>query len=207
MSRITEPATLITDWLLGILGFACAYGLYNVFTKTNSFALLVWVAMFCAVSISACIGGIYHGFHTHMHVRTSARLWKITVYIAVLGNALLAGASALSFLSGTLFFVFLAGVFLKFIYVSVVLSRTDSFHIVIYDALVSMGIMLALYSIYASSAVFVLMVLSIGISLLAGVVQFFLLSLSRHFNHNDMFHVIQMVAWVFMYKALLEQFI
>lgn len=78
---ITEPATMITDYVLAVFG-----GLYFFLLKGNNhFGLRkpvkLWAIGFLVSAFAAIVGGTFHGFATYFGPGTSKALWNVTVFL------------------------------------------------------------------------------------------------------------------------------
>jgi hypothetical protein len=75
--RITEPVTMLTDYVLALAGIAFAIGLVWFGPPARSTTL--WIIAFAAGAVAAAVGGTFHGFASYMEESTRRRLWNITV--------------------------------------------------------------------------------------------------------------------------------
>ncbi|HUP49516.1 MAG TPA: hypothetical protein VNA04_12075 [Thermoanaerobaculia bacterium] len=169
-----EPMTVATDSLL-----ALAAALFGV--RLWRAGPLAWALAFFATAAAAVLGGTYHG-------TAWQPLWKPTVYaVGVASLFLLAGL-------GRPFAIF--GIAKFFLY-GLWMAVHDDFVYVIADygltllvvgghALVTWGRRRASFAPWLLG--------SIAVSLVAAAVQQSGFALHRHFNHNDLYHLIQIVA-------------
>src|SRR5687767_11148605 len=72
--RITEPATMLTDFLIAAICVAFAVGLERGISTLGS-ARGLWALSFAFTAIAAIIGGIGHGFVLHLGTTAKDRLW------------------------------------------------------------------------------------------------------------------------------------
>lgn len=207
MTRITEPTTLITDYLLGMAGFLFAYKLYTITQFQEASGLLLWVITFILLALAAFIGGTYHGFRIALGEKTSNNLWRITVYTVACTSVALLIAGAYSTTEGLWQIIIISIALLKFVVVLLTLAHSDQFRLVIYDYASSMLMLILLYALLAPTAVAVWMIGGILVSFFASAIQLLKISPSEHFNHNDLYHVIQIVALYLMYTAVSIQFL
>ncbi|HUP62816.1 MAG TPA: hypothetical protein VNA69_20615 [Thermoanaerobaculia bacterium] len=184
---VHEPMTLATDYLLCIVASVFAARLWRPFR--------LWALAFLFTAAASLLGGTYHGF---VHVLTplaASALWKATVYSVGLASFfLLAG-------SGRALAVVAA---IKLVVFATWMITHDEFLWVIADygtTLILVGAvqLVAWIKRRAPSARWVLG--SILVSVIGAVVQQQELALHRHFNHNDLYHVIQMVALWLLYRG------
>jgi hypothetical protein len=208
MDVITEPATLVTDYLLAAFTAMLAWRL----TSTGGAAQRWWALGFAATSVSGIAGGTVHGFRNVLHPLATAALWLLTLE----GLFVAAIAIVLATLAKT----------------AVSPRRRDVVTIVVcvayglYGSWVAMhprfglaiagygGALLVLTVVHvqrwlatrATESAF--MLAGVAVSAVAAAVQLAGLAPHRLFNHNDLFHVIQAGAvWLLYRGASLSEFV
>lgn len=192
---IAEPATLITDYLLGTLSVLLGARLLAVGRSSRQRSVTLWALALAAVAAASYAGGTYHGFRHEMHAELAALLWKATTISMGLASFLLLGAALCASFDRRARRWLLAAAALKLaVYVMWMLAH-DEFRFVIYE--------------YGSTLVIVILLVSTGqtngaaghrgyiasgivASIAAAIVQQSGIRLHRHFNHNDLMHVVQM---------------
>ena len=143
---ISEPTTLITDYLLAVVSTVFGFVLIRARTHRGS---LLWSIGFLTLAGAGLTGGSFHGFRLMMTDNAHRSLWNIT--------CLLIGASAAFMISGAII-----GPLSRY-------GRNTRWHAV--------GLILSI----------------VGVAIQQSHV-----SLHPNFNHNDIFHCIQIVAlWCF----------
>jgi hypothetical protein len=101
----------------------------------------------------------------------------------------------------------LAAATIKVLFYSIWMFRHNDFKYVIYDYVPSMlaVLFLAIYAFIKTKSPFaVWLIIGVVISFVAAGIQQSGLSLHRHFNHNDLYHVVQMVGLWFLYRSVLN---
>jgi hypothetical protein len=88
---LSEPTTLITDYLLAV--FSTVFGVVLFRARTHR-ATLLWSIGFLSLAVAGLTGGSFHGFRLMMSDSAHRSLWNIT--------CLLIGASAGFMISGAL---------------------------------------------------------------------------------------------------------
>ncbi len=166
--------TVATDYLLAIAAAIFGVRLWRAGAH-------MWALAFFATSAASLLGGTYHGL-------AYEALWKPTVYAVGLASLfLLIGL-------GPIFAIF---GFAKFILYAIWMATHDAFVYVIADY----GLTLLVVGAYAGAewirrrtraSLWILG--SIGGSVVAAAIQQSGFTLHRHFNHNDIYHLIQIVA-------------
>ena len=149
---ISEPTTLITDYVLAI--FSIVFGVVLLRSRTHRGTLL-WSIGFLSLAAAGLTGGSFHGFRLMMSESAHRSLWNVTL--------LLIGASAGFMISGAL-----TGPLSRY-------GRNTRWHAA-----------------------------GLAVSIAGLIIQQGHFSLHPSFNHNDLFHCVQIVAlWCFFRGAKL----
>ena len=199
-----EPTTAITDYILFILGVFFGWSTFAI--QDSQFHQL-WGTAFFSGGISGLLGGTSHGFGPRLEGIYQTIIWRATLIFVATTGLLLAMSSALIFVTGkgenALYIT--AGVLLIIYYNRI---RThDSFRSAVTFYLPLMGISLVGFIVaFFNYGMTGGLSISIGlaVSLAASWVQMMKISLHENFNHNDLFHVIQMLGMFLMYRGGLE---
>jgi hypothetical protein len=184
--RITEPTTMLTDYLLGALGVWLGWRLVRGGREAGEASRLFWGISFLAMAMAAIAGGTSHGFSSYLGGVEGTWLWKLTVFSIGLAGAAMLTAAVMARLIGAARVAALGLVVAKLAVYLAWMSVHDDFRFVIYDyvpAMLAVVILLALPGRHAAA------------------VQRSGFSLHRHFNHNDIYHVIQMVGLYVLYRG------
>lgn len=152
---ITEPTTMLTDYLLTGL---CLVFAWRLARGASGGSLGLWVGAFGVTAFAALAGGTAHGFRVPLGERFPL-VWSVTVGSIALGSLLLIAASVRS------------------------ISRSE--------ARDGRGRQAGIAWMKRA-----LVVTLAGLAVLVGK-----LSLHEHFNHNDLYHVVQMVGLYFLYRG------
>ena len=192
---IVEPATLITDYLLGTLSGVLGMRLLARSRLLTQVSIRFWALAFLAVAAASYAGGTFHGFRHEMGVNPAAMLWKATTISMGVASFFLLAAVLNAVFDGQVRRWLIAAAVVKLaIYVAWMLGH-DEFRFVIYE--------------YGSTLVIVFLLVFAGqtngaaghrgyiasgilVSIAAAVVQQSGIRLHQHFNHNDLMHVVQM---------------
>jgi len=202
--QIAEPTTMITDYLVAGLSVYFWWRLLIDSGKRQVIAERWWSWAFFATAIGALAGGTSHGFANHLGETGWLILWKTTIYaLATASLCLLVAALINTFRPGALRIV-LALAWLKFGLYALFMVRENSFDYVIYDYGSTMAVVLLLqmwgwfrHRHPASGWI----IAGILVSFAASQIQMSGWSLHPHFNHNDMFHVVQMLGLTLLYRG------
>jgi hypothetical protein len=199
---VAEPVTLLTDYALGAVTGYLAWKLYR--SQERQVSRRCWVAGFTALALAALVGGTHHGFTPYFGPVLLATTWKFTVYcVGIFGLAMLAG-SIVAVCRGAMRHALLAAAGLKFLAYAVVMFDRDAFAYVIADTGGAMLGLLLLHGWKAATqrdAASRWVLVALTLSALAAAVQYAGIALHAHFNHNDLYHVIQILAMLVFYRA------
>lgn len=192
-----EPATLITDYLLAALTLALGWRL----RRGEPPLARRWFARTLLLSaLSAFVGGSYHGLAPNFAADIAAIWWRAVLIVLSFVSAALA-LSWMHEIAPPIHhrWVRLVIVLKLVVFVMIALIK-PAFLIAIADY----GIALMAWLV----AALLLrrpwrgwMLTAIGLSAAAAAIKQLRFSPSPHFNHNDLFHVVQGVAFIAFYRA------
>lgn len=203
---ITEPMTIATDYAIAVVCVWFATRLIFSPDNRQHFSRWAWGAGFLFVAAGLLLGGTNHGFAFYLSRDTMSLIWRFAYYPAGLSMALfVAGTIASSFparrwrkvLHGLNVLGFL--VFATWVTIS-----DDNFLWVIIISAVSLGA-IALFQI----CVFVTeksesanwLIAGVLVSFLSAAVQQSGIDLHLYFNHNDLYHIVQMVGLYLLFRG------
>ena len=149
---ITEPATLVTDYLLAVAGIIFAILTFRL--KSSHRAMVLWILAFTCSAIAAFAGGTVHGFRAHLGASLEKGLWD----------------TAMIFIGATAAFL-----------VAATIASSLNQKEMLYVRWLKRGV---------------------TVSLLGFVIQKIGLAPSPHFNHNDLYHVIQIAGFWCLYQGI-----
>ncbi len=189
---MAEPTTMLTDYALAALGVILAAWLGG---RARPLPARLWAAAFVATALAAGVGGTLHGWGPALTLPTRAGLWNL-VYAGI-------GLGSFFMLAGLLFtvvprrgwplvLVVLALRLLAF----VVFTMAADFRYVMYDLVLTLSVLLgtALYGLARGEPSAPCVLFGVLLSLLGAFFQTEGLDLHPRFNHNDLFHVLEMAA-------------
>lgn len=198
--QITEPMTMATDYALAAVSATFSVLLFQNTGREQ--AVWFFAAALCATAVAALAGGTYHGFAPLLIGPTQTILWKATVYAIGIGSFFFLAAAIVASVRPPAREWLLAAAVLKLTVYLVWMTMHDDFRYVIYDYAPSMLAVLGLQAAdwrWQPGAPWI--VAGIVVSFAAAAVQQSGIRLHRHFNHNDLYHVIQMGAIWLLYKG------
>jgi hypothetical protein len=201
---ISEPTTLITDYLLGTLAECCALLLLRRNRALRQQSVQLWAYALIGTALASYVGGTYHGFQHTLGIAVASVLWKATTLAMGAASFFLLAAAFTAAFSGRDRRWLIGAAALKFIIYAVWMLGHDEFRFVIYDYGSTLAILLLLliaerttglsgHRAYIASGILV--------SIAAASVQQSGFRLHRHFNHNDLMHVIQMAGVWLLYQG------
>ena len=198
---ITEPATLLTDYLRGgITGWLgarlwCARGPHT--------SRLLWALALMALAFAAALGGSYHGFVTALEDRTAQILWKATVLAIGTGAFCMIAGSAWATSSGRVRGALVGLALFQLAAYTAWMLAHDDYGYVVADTAVAMAAVTVLHAraAWAGEDAARWMLAAVAVAVVAAAVQVSGFALHRHFNHNDLYHVIQVGAMTLFYKG------
>lgn len=199
---ITEPATMLTDYALALLTIYFAGQLLK--KKTGQRAVQFWSAAFLATAFAALAGGTSHGFALYLNDFAQTVIWKTTVYAIGIASFCMLAGTIIAAIKPPLQIWLVAASALKFLIYAIWMINHNDFKYVIYDYVPAMLAVLAL-QIYShlkpGEPAARWIVAGVLLSFFAAGVQQSGFMIHLHFNHNDLYHVIQMGAIYLLFRG------
>jgi hypothetical protein len=200
---LSEPTTTLTDYIIAVVAFIFAGLLLRVGYRRQQ-SICWWAAAFVGVAVAAALGGTCHGFVYWLSRAWNARLWQIMMYAL--------SFASVSMLVGTLFGCipakkrrwWLVGAIGKWVAVSVVLFQMPEFSWAAADYASAMAIVLVLQIkalVETSTQAAPWMIAGILVSGLAIGILSSGFTLSPSFNHNDLYHLVQLGGLGLLYQG------
>jgi len=195
--KITEPTTVVTDYILAAETIFLGILLLR---NAPSLPIKLWAFSFFVLAVAAIAGGTYHGFIQSMNAPTSQFIWKVTLYSVGIATLLMLSASGFAFLNEPWrMMVLILGV-LQFCLYLFLVTRSNDFKFVIYDYVPAMIFIVAIaWTAKSPSAPWLFT--AVALSFIGASIQRSGFQLHKHFNYNDIYHVIQMIGMYFFYRA------
>jgi hypothetical protein len=194
---ISEPMTLATDYLLAAVTAVLAVRILGA--TGNQYSRRLWGLAFLALGLGAALGGTHHGFELEA-------LWKPTVLAIGLASCGMLGGSAFATTHGRMRQALLVLALVKLAAFWLWTWHDDRFIWVVADTGLGFALVALLHALHARAPGSGAILAGVGLSVLAGAVQASGLSLHRHFNHNDLYHVIQIAAMLAYYRGVRQLF-
>ena len=202
--RITEPMTMMTDYVMGALAFVLAMRIVGDAAAGRQLSGRLWAAALVMTAVAAFLGGTYHGFIQWMPGASGRAMWKATLLATGIGSACLLAAAVTAATAGALQRALLAVVVVKLLVYVWTIATKDEFALVIADyGTALLAVALAAWFIRPSGLTPAAWWITAGVAVavLAGAIQWAHLAPHVHFNHNDLFHVVQMASLYLLYRG------
>lgn len=200
----TEVTTMLTDYMLAGLGLWFAVALLRTERTNGATPRRLWGIALAVLAFGAVTGGTFHGFQKILGPDVLAILWRLTLY-SIGGFMLGAVAGSIrAALTGQMRTAATAGtVLVVMAYAAWMSVHTDYIYVILLSA-VGMAAIIALHVPAAvkdgdSGARWVIG--GVLVSVVAAGVQASGFALHKHFNHNDIYHVIQMGGLYLLYRG------
>lgn len=201
---LSEPMTMATDYVVAAGALLWGARLAALARRRGDSAVGWWAVGFGAIAVAALAGGTWHGFLDMLAPAAAAALWQVTLLAAgAVGFAILA-ATFTSQVSGRLRNVLVAAAALKLGVYTFWMASHDDFVWVILDYGGSMVVALVLHAaawFRRREPAAPWIVGAILVSFAGAAVQASGFGLHRHFNHNDLYHVIQIGGLYLFYRG------
>jgi hypothetical protein len=201
---ISEPSTLVTDYLLGTLAEVFGIVLLGHNRTLRQTCIPLWAMALMAVALASYLGGTYHGFQHMVNLRVAGALWKLTTISMGAASLLLLASAFTAAFSGLGRRWLVGAAAAKFGVYAVWMLGHDDFRYVIYDYGSTLAILLLLVVTGRTNGVSghrAFIASGILVSIAAAIVQQSGVRLHQHFNHNDLMHVVQMGGVWLLYKG------
>ena len=196
---INEPATLLTDYLLALLGMVCGWRMGRFANPSQRW----WSRALWLSGAAAMVGGTHHGFGPQLGDAASTALWRATLVLISLTSAAMSLTLVHEFAPAPRHRVWSFLVWAKFAGFASLGLINPVFLVAITDYGLAM-LALAAAALLSDRAWRRPMLAAVGFSALAAAVQQMHWGVSAHFNHNDLYHLIQAIAVFLFYGAGLK---
>ena len=210
---VLEPATLATDYLLAVftawlgrrLALASRVAEWNAFIEKAA-AQQWWSVAFMATAVAGATGGTVHGFQHVMARGVTNLLWLATLEsLIVAAFAVVSAAIVLLGWGRTKTFAATFAAAVAFGSYGLWVVKNPVFLAAIAAYGVAFAVLLAVrLRVRPLDRGGRFLIAGIVVSVVAAAIQQSGLSLHRHFNHNDLYHVVQAVGVWLLYRAAMK---
>lgn len=187
---MSEPITALTDFVLAAV---TAFWALLVFRSSDQRASRLFAAALAATALATLTGGLYHTFRGEL-------LWKATALSVGLVSFFLGSSVALAFLAAGVARIARIILLAQFGVYAIAALFIDDFWLVIADYGSVMLAILVVCAIRRSNGAARWIAASILISFAASALQMSSIRVGS-FNHNDVYHVVDVVALYCFYRG------
>ena len=204
LGNLTEPSTVLTNVVLAGLAFVLGVRLAYVAAATGTASTGAIGLGLLVTALAALLGAAAHGLDPRVDRDQRERCWRGALYsMGIVGAASIAAVGFFA-ARGSIRAAILVVAALKLVAYLFRVARRPDFRVAAADYGAALGVLLlgALYAMARWRAAGTgWLVAGVLVSLVAGVVQARRITPHRHFNHNDLYHVIEMVALYLFYRG------
>jgi hypothetical protein len=200
--HLSEPTTLVSDWVLAVVALALGVRLYRIGAGEERRAQRLWAAAFLVGAVGALAGGIFHGFAASLSPVAYTALRKIALVGCGLAGSLILAGTVLATLGQRWRGAFLAAAAGQVVAYLALVSGSDDMRNAVWNGVVTIlaVLALALATAFHDARRLAWILLALGLSV-AGLAAYHARFAIAILNHNDVCHVLQTVAlWPF-YRA------
>ena len=196
-----SPTTAITNYMMGCIGLYLGWHTLQI---QGSLFHILWACSFFSLSLGAFLGGSHYVFGPRLPNYITKVIWMLTLIFVGITGLFLAGSAATFYINETGKIGLMLGSAILVIKYVLGLNKNDTFHhaIKFYVTLIILaliGFIPAFFSLGYTGALQIVIGLLVNLS--AAGVQASGLTLHKHFNHNDLFHVIQILGMILIYRG------
>lgn len=192
--------TLITDYALAAVTGWLAWLLFR--KQERHVSRSYWAVAFAALAFSAILGGTYHGFAPALAGGVQNLLWKATVLVVGVGTFAMVAGSSIGTTTETLRKLLISLATVKLVIYLTWMVSHDDFSFVIVDTAIAMaaiGLLHGWTAMRGRDPASFWMIGGVGVSALAAGVQAKGYEPHPNFDHNDLYHIIQIAAMILFY--------
>ncbi len=192
---IHEFWTFLTDVILSALCFFYAFRLRELLSSEH-FSAKLWLPVFVSIGIAALSGAIYHGFRPYLPIPVYNG-FRILVLFCLSTTAYLIGMSLLRFTiqpQNNFYKAISLLLKLKLVFFLVFALIQTQFLVAVADYGSTFIVALVVFAFHWQRPASKLMTYGIVVSLVAASIQTLKISPHPSFNHNDLYHVVQILG-------------
>jgi uncharacterized protein DUF6962 len=189
---ISEPMTAATDYVLALVTLILAGRLLRAAGAER--ARRAWGIAFVALALGAALGGTFHAFAVQA-------LWKPTLFVIGLAAAAMLAGSAFATTLGRWRAALLVLAAAKLALFWAWIMHDDRFIGVVADTGSAFVLVALLHLLRRADPGAGAILAGVALSALGAAAQASGFDLHRHFNHNDVYHLIQLGAMFAYYRG------
>ena len=191
-----EPVTTVTDFLVALLAWWCAWRLRQSGGEVQ-LSRRLWAWGLGVQGVAALLGGLVHGF------LLGPPAWKMTLLLLAAATTLLVaglGRAALTAKAAHVLLIVMAG---KLVAYTFWIWGRDDFFPALCDQMLSLILLAGLMIVGRRRLRSVIPSLAVGLASLVvgGVIQYLNIGLPPYLNHNDIYHIFGALSIWCLYSA------
>ena len=195
--------TVLTDLALGFCNARWGIALFRQGHAQRQFSQVLWGIGFIAAALAAVLGGASHAVGDQSPT-LRRRLWKGTLLATGFTSASMLASTAIACTTQPLKGKLLWGTMAKLLAYCGWMAAHDKFLYVIIDYGTAMAGIVAFHgpaALRKGAANARYIVGGVLVSLVAALIQMRKVKLHRHFNHNDLYHLVQIGACYLFFRG------
>lgn len=196
--------TMLTDYALGALAGLWSVLLLRAARRERNRAIALWGVGFVGLALASIVAGTYHGFPDALGPRLCTILWSLVSWTMGIASFFMLSGAILALSSGLWRVALLATALLKLAAFAIVAAGQDDYAFVLLDygsAQLAILLLAALAWHRNRAPAAPWLAAGIVVSAIGAAVQHNGFAPHQHFNHNDLYHVIQMLGLYFLYRG------
>jgi len=202
--NLTEPMTMLTDCVLGLSSAWWSMRLRKCARRDGQKSIALWSAGFFGFALASFAAGTYHGLGQELEPSARASLWIFVALAMAVASGLMLCAAVIVSTSGAMRRALVVASIAKALAFAILGTQSDEYLLVIVDYGSAQLLILTLAAIgwrrdRAPSAPWI--AAGVAVSAIAAGVQQSGFALHEHFNHNDLYHVIQLLGLYLLYRG------
>lgn len=201
LMTILEPWTFLTDLAIALISFYFSFKIKRDPQSLYSKSYRLWWGTFLCIGLSALQGALFHGF-AHVLPTLIYKSLRLGTLWSLIATSIFISLSLLNFCcnqKSKYFQIFQFLIYAKaFLFFSISLYHSK-FIVAISDYGTTFVIALIIFSFNFKKSGSSGMILGIIVSIIAALIQVFKIAPSSSFNHNDLYHVVQLFGLYLFY--------
>lgn len=195
---------MITDFLLAVfMGF---WGI-AILTSNPSSSQGFWSFSFLFSSLGAILGAISHGLKENFSMRGNQGIWKLTTFSIGIASYMMFAGLITYYTQGSLHDILIILDIISLVIYLIWMSEHDEFiYVIMYYGPAMLIVLIAnIIDLLSSDNTYSLnFIIGVILAVIAAVIQISKKGLHKHFNNNDIFHLIQIVSGYFLYLGVIN---
>lgn len=196
--------TMLTDYALGALAGLLSALLMRTARRERRRSVALWGAGFAGLALAALAAGAYHGFPDALGPRLCAGLWSFVSWTMGSASFFMFSGAILALSTGAWRTLLLAAALVKLAAFAILAAGRDEYAFVLLDygsAQVAILVLAAFAWHRERASCAPWLAAGVGVSAVGAAVQHYGLAPHEQFNHNDLYHVIQMLGLYFLFRG------